>query len=88
MRQYIKGWITEWDMRRLTGDVTRTVVDEIAANYSEDESLSTPSGGTGRVAHERRRRLAPPFHSCVPMTLVTSGRAMRNGRSKGHDSRR
>lgn len=43
MRQYIKGWITEWDMRRLTGDVTRTVVEEIAANYSEDESLSKPS---------------------------------------------
>jgi hypothetical protein len=43
MRQYIKGWITEWDMRRLTGDVTRTVVEEIAADYSEDENLSTPS---------------------------------------------
>ena len=43
MRQYIKGWITEWDMRRLTGDVTRTVVEEITANYAEDESLSTPS---------------------------------------------
>jgi hypothetical protein len=43
MRQYIKGWITEWDMRRLTGDVTRIVEEEIAANYSEDESLSTPS---------------------------------------------
>jgi hypothetical protein len=43
MRQYIKGWITEWDMRRLTGDVTRIVAEEIAANYSEDESLSTPS---------------------------------------------
>jgi bacteriophage exclusion system BrxC/D-like protein len=43
MRQYIKGWITEWDMRRLTGNVTRTVVDEIAANYDEDESLSIPS---------------------------------------------
>jgi hypothetical protein len=42
MRQYIKGWITEWDMRRLTGDVTQTVVEEIAANYSEDESLSAP----------------------------------------------
>ena len=42
MRQYIKGWITEWDMRRLTGDVTRTVVEEIAANYAEDDSLSTP----------------------------------------------
>ncbi len=43
MRQYIKGWITEWDVRRLTGDVTRTVVEEIAADYSENESLSTPS---------------------------------------------
>lgn len=42
MRQYIKGWITEWDMRRLTGDVTRIVEDEITANYSEDDSLSTP----------------------------------------------
>jgi hypothetical protein len=43
MRQYIKGWITEWDMRRLTGDLTRTVVEEIAANYTEEESLSTPA---------------------------------------------
>jgi len=42
MRQYIKGWITEWDMRRLTGDVVGTVVEEIAANYAEDESLSAP----------------------------------------------
>ena len=43
MRQYIKGWITEWDMRRLTGNVTQTVVDEIAADYSESDSLSMPS---------------------------------------------
>ena len=43
MRQYIKGWITEWDMRRLTGDLTRIVTEEIATNYSEDDSLSTPS---------------------------------------------
>ncbi|MSP01970.1 MAG: hypothetical protein EXR07_13100 [Acetobacteraceae bacterium] len=43
MRQYIKGWITEWDMRRLTGDVTRIVAEEIAANYAEDESFSMPS---------------------------------------------
>jgi hypothetical protein len=42
MRQYIKGWITEWDMLRLTGDVTQTVADEMTANYAEDESLSTP----------------------------------------------
>ena len=45
MRQYIKGWITEWDMRRLTGDVTWMVVEEIATNYTEDDSFSTPSEG-------------------------------------------
>jgi hypothetical protein len=43
MRQYIKGWITTWDMRRLTGDVTRIVAEEIAANYAEDDSASSPS---------------------------------------------
>ncbi len=45
MRQYIKGWITEWDMRRLTGDVTRIVAEEITANYAEDDAASTPSEG-------------------------------------------
>lgn len=43
MRQYIKGWITEWDMRRLTGDVSRIVAEEITANYAEDDAASTPS---------------------------------------------
>ena len=43
MRQYIKGWITEWDMRRVTGHATRIVTEEMAADYSEDESFSTPS---------------------------------------------
>jgi hypothetical protein len=43
MRQYIKGWITEWDMRRLTGKGTRIVTEGIAANYAEDASLSAPS---------------------------------------------
>ncbi len=43
MRQYIKGWITGWDMRRLTGDDTRILTEEIASNYAEDESLSAPS---------------------------------------------
>jgi hypothetical protein len=40
MRQYIKGWITEWDMLRLTGNVTQTVADEMTANYAEDENLT------------------------------------------------
>jgi P-loop Domain of unknown function (DUF2791) len=47
MRQYIKGWITEWDMLRLTGDVTRTVAEEITSNYAEDDSLSAPPEDEG-----------------------------------------
>ena len=47
MRQYIKGWITEWDMRRLTGDVSRIVAEEITANYAEDDAASTPSEEEG-----------------------------------------
>ena len=43
IRQYIKGWITDWDMRRLTGNVSTIVAEEIAANYAEDEGLSAPS---------------------------------------------
>ncbi len=43
MRQYIKGWITTWDIKRLTGDTARIVAEEIAANYAEDENVSTPS---------------------------------------------
>jgi hypothetical protein len=47
MRQYIKGWITTWDMLRLTGDVTRIVAEEMTANYEEDDSASSPSETTG-----------------------------------------
>lgn len=40
MRQYIKGWITEWDMRRLTGETAGIVTETMETNYAEDEGLS------------------------------------------------
>ena len=42
MRQYIKGWITQWDLLRLDGREVRLVSQEIASNYAEDASLTEP----------------------------------------------
>ena len=42
MRQYIKGWITLWDLRRLGGGETQMVANGIASNYAEDGTLAEP----------------------------------------------
>jgi len=42
VRQYIKGWITQWDLRRLDGHAVRLVSGKIASNYAEDASLAEP----------------------------------------------
>ena len=42
MRQYIKGWITQWDLRRLGGGDVLLIADSIASNYSEDAALAEP----------------------------------------------
>jgi hypothetical protein len=43
MRQYIKGWVTQWDMLRLGGGAVSVVDEGIAANYAEDASLAEPA---------------------------------------------
>ena len=42
MRQYIKGWITQWDLRRLDGSEVRLISEGIVSNYAEDASLAEP----------------------------------------------
>ena len=42
VRQYIKGWITQWDLRRLGGSEVRLISGGIASNYAEDASLAEP----------------------------------------------
>jgi hypothetical protein len=42
MRQYLKGWITQWDLRRLEGGEVVLVSSDIASNYSEDATLAEP----------------------------------------------
>lgn len=36
MRQYIKAWITQWDLQRLTGAQVGIVEQSVASNYEED----------------------------------------------------
>jgi hypothetical protein len=43
MRQYIKGWITQWDLLRLFGGGGGALIDDgIASNYTEDANLAEP----------------------------------------------
>ena len=43
MRQYIKAWITQWDMLRVTGAAVSVVETSLTSNYEEDERLgATP----------------------------------------------
>jgi hypothetical protein len=43
MRQYIKGWITQWDLRRLDGSDVLLVSGSIASDYTESTALTEPS---------------------------------------------
>ena len=40
MRQYIKAWITAWDMARLYGTAGAIIAGTIASNYQEDADLA------------------------------------------------
>jgi len=42
LRQYIKGWITQWDLRRLGGADVPLIAGSIASNYTEDATLAEP----------------------------------------------
>jgi hypothetical protein len=42
MRQYIKGWITQWDMLRLNRGEVLILDGLIASNYAEDVTLEQP----------------------------------------------
>ncbi len=43
MRQYIKGWITQWDLRRLDGADVLLISGSIASDYTENTAMAEPS---------------------------------------------
>jgi hypothetical protein len=48
MRQYIKSWITEWDIERLYGETPAIEAETIRTDYSESAELEqAPANGEG-----------------------------------------
>ncbi len=46
MRQYVKGWITEWDLKRLDpGYIPEIEVRGLEPNYTEDKNLEVETEG-------------------------------------------
>ncbi len=43
VRQYIKGWITQWDLRRLDGSDVALISGSIASDYTENAAMAEPS---------------------------------------------
>ena len=43
MRQYVRRWINEWDLKRLYDYDAHMVVEELKMDYSEDHALEVPS---------------------------------------------
>jgi hypothetical protein len=45
MRQYVRRWINEWDLKRLYPDhEVHMVVEELKMDYSEDRDLEVSAG--------------------------------------------
>jgi hypothetical protein len=42
LRQYIKAWLTQWDLQRLTGVDVAIVEQQMGSDYREDEGLAAP----------------------------------------------
>jgi hypothetical protein len=45
MREYLRSWITVWDLRRLYGYEASIVADEVAISYEEDADLQDEGAG-------------------------------------------
>ena len=43
VRQYVKGWITQWDLLRLDGRAVALVSGSIASDYTESAALTEPN---------------------------------------------
>ena len=67
MRQYIKGWITQWDLRRLQYSEVGLVSESMASNYARKRELGRAAriehrgALAGRAAILRPRAAQPAF---------------------------
>jgi hypothetical protein len=53
MREYVRAWINEWDLRRLDPTYQPEIeVEQVTTDYSEDPELEVASEGTIDVVPE------------------------------------
>jgi hypothetical protein len=51
MREYVRWWITEWDLKRIYPDYTPTIeATPVGPTYIEDADLEVPADGEGEAA--------------------------------------
>ena len=54
MREYIRGWITAWDLGRLDPSYTSDVeVDRLVTEYTEDELLGAAADGESHAGDDQ-----------------------------------
>jgi len=54
MRQYVKGWITEWDLKRLDKTYKPDIeVEHIKQDYTEDKELEVETEETSDNSNEK-----------------------------------
>jgi hypothetical protein len=54
MRQYIRGWITEWDLKRLDKTYKPDIeVEQIKQDYTEDKELEVETEETSDNSSEK-----------------------------------
>lgn len=70
MREYVKGWITEWDLRRLSPEDTVDLeIQELRQDYTEDEALEIPLEEEVNSMESARKPETEP----VPSEMVAAG---------------
>jgi len=52
MRQYIKSWITTWDINRFYGEIDDIAIEEMKPQYDENPALPVPKPDFRRTAEE------------------------------------
>jgi len=66
IREYVKGWITEWDLKRLAPEeIVDLEVTPLRPSYTEDTELETPTEGD-------QVGVGPDKYSVSPEYVTTS----------------
>jgi hypothetical protein len=71
MREYVRGWITEWDLRRLYPDAQLDIeILEVRQTYEEDQELESPQpedNGSASLSESEEAFMAVAMQNQAPV---------------------